>query len=617
MFRIAVLSILVAALTWAEDAVVIKTPMAPPAWALLERDLLRFNSLAVEKFADKYIDDKGYLLHTIRWGTLDGPDDAIETYFNWTLLHALGGSDSVLKLYKKAHEGHLKQYGELRTKLTKLAENGAYYKEFITQSDWFHTGEGMRGFMFQGFSDPNDSVYKERMKRFAGMYMNEDPEAQNYDPVNKVIKSIWTGSKGPMLRKATTYDWVGDPVPGSFHLLHNSAGRSKLLNMNEYYPKMLAHCDEYLDSVGDNFLNLAATNLGVHAFALTGEAKYKNWVVDYVNAWKQRTEECGGNIPSNVGLNGKPGGEHNGQWWKGTYGWNFTIFDGELGKIAHRNYFTAASWNGFGNAFLLTGDQSYVNVLRRQLDNIYAQKKVADGKTLLPTMYGDPRGYKYDGKPEWYQYGPNLHTDRLTEIYLWSMDRKDLERIPAKQGWIGFLEGADPDYPVKALQADLGRVRRKMQQIRTDPTSPDTRLADYLLEMNPAATDALTNLTLGGYFANGRIWSLHSRFRYFDPTERRAGLPKDVAALVEKLGPDFATVTLVNTNPVEARTMVVQAGSYGEHQFESAKIGESSTPIAAPFVTVRLEPGAGSRVEFRMTRYKNAPTVAFPWDRGW
>ncbi len=617
MFRIAVLSILVAALTWAEDAVVIKTPMAPPAWALLERDLLRFNSLAVEKFADKYIDDKGYLLHTIRWGTLDGPDDAIETYFNWTLLHALGGSDSVLKLYKKAHEGHLKQYGELRTKLTKLAENGAYYKEFITQSDWFHTGEGMRGFMFQGFSDPNDSVYKERMKRFAGMYMNEDPEAQNYDPVNKVIKSIWTGSKGPMLRKATTYDWVGDPVPGSFHLLHNSAGRSKLLNMNEYYPKMLAHCEEYLDSVGDNFLNLAATNLGVHAFALTGEAKYKNWVVEYVNAWKQRTEECGGNIPSNVGLNGKPGGEHNGQWWKGTYGWNFTIFDGELGKIAHRNYFTAASWNGFGNAFLLTGDQSYVNVLRRQLDNIYAQKKVVDGKTLLPTMYGDPRGYKYDGKPEWYQYGPNLHTDRLTEIYLWSMDRKDLERIPAKQGWIGFLEGGDPDYPVKALQADLGRVRRKMQQIRNDPTTPDTRLADYLLEMNPAATDALTNLTLGGYFANGRIWSLHSRFRYFDPTERRAGLPKDVAALVEKLGPDFATVTLVNTNPVEARTMVVQAGSYGEHQFESAKIGESSTPIGAPFVTVRLEPGAGSRVEFRMTRYKNAPSVAFPWDRGW
>ena len=71
------------------------------------------------------------------------------------------------------------------------------------------------------------TLYRERMKRFAGMYMGEDPEAPNYDPVNKVIKSIWNGSKGPMMRKATTYDWVGDPVPGTFHLLHNPAGRGK------------------------------------------------------------------------------------------------------------------------------------------------------------------------------------------------------------------------------------------------------------------------------------------------------------------------------------------------------------------------------------------------------
>ena len=221
----------------AEATLVIKTPMAPPAWALLERELLRFNSLACERFADKYVDERGYLLHTPRWGTLDGPDDAIETFFNWTLLHALGGSDSVLQLYKKAQEGHWKQYGELRTKLTELAKNGAYYKEFITQSDWFHTGEGMRAFMFLGLSDPNNAIYRERMKRFAGMYMNEDPEAPNYDPVNKVIKSIWTGSKGPMLRKATTYDWVGDPVPGSFHLLHNPAGRAQAARPDDVLPE--------------------------------------------------------------------------------------------------------------------------------------------------------------------------------------------------------------------------------------------------------------------------------------------------------------------------------------------------------------------------------------------
>jgi hypothetical protein len=614
-FLLAALSILPSAAR-AETTLVIKTPMAPPAWALLERDVLRFSSQGCERFANKYIDERGYLLHTIRWGTLDGPDDAIETFANWTLLHALGGSDSVLDIYKKAQEGHLKQYGELRTKLTELATNGAYYKEFITQSDWFHIGEGMRAFLFQGLSDPNNRLLRDRMKRFAGMYMNEDPEAPNYDPVNKVIKSIWNGSKGPMLRKATVYDWVGDPVPGSFHLLHNSAGLSKLLPMKDYYPKMLAHCTEYLDSVGDNFLNLAATNLGVNAYALTGEAKYKNWTIEYLDAWKKRTEECGGNIPSNVGLNGKPGGEYNGQWWKGTYGWNFTIFDGEIEQIAHRNYFTAASWIGFGNGLLLTGDQSYVDVLRRQLDNIYAQKKVENGRTLLPQMYGDPRGYKHNGPPSWYHYTPNLHTDRLTEIYLWSMSPKDLERVPV-QGWLGFLEGKDDQYPARALQAELATIRQKMRRIEQDNTSPDTRLADYLTYMTPAQTDALTNLTLGGYFARGRIWALHTRFRYFDPVKQRAGLPEDVAALVEKLGADSATLTLVNVNPIEPRTLVVQAGGYGEHHFDAATVGEQTTTIGAPVMTVRLEPGAGSRIQFKMTRYKNQPTLAFPWDRGW
>src|SRR6185503_69712 len=99
-----------------------------------------------------------------------------------------------------------------------------------------------------------------------GFYMNEDPEAPNYDPVNKVIRSTWTGSKGPMLHKATTYDWVGDPVPGSFHLIHNPAGRGRMLNMEANYKKMLAHCDEYLDSVGDTWLNLAATILHTNAY---------------------------------------------------------------------------------------------------------------------------------------------------------------------------------------------------------------------------------------------------------------------------------------------------------------------------------------------------------------
>ncbi|MEW5978905.1 MAG: hypothetical protein AB1898_24185 [Acidobacteriota bacterium] len=594
----------------------IDTPMSPPEWALLERAVLNANSRAVEAFASKYLDSRGYLLHTPRWGTLDGPDDAIETFYNWTLLHALGGSQSVLDLYKKGLEGHLLQYKALRTKKTELAAEGAYHKEFITMSDWFHTAEGMRAFFLWGLSEPTEPLLVQRMKRFAGLYLNEDPEAANYDPEKKIIKSLWNGSKGPMMRKATVYDWVGDPVPGTFHLLHNPAGASKMLNLLEWYPRMLAHCDEYLDSVGDTFLNLAASLLGFNAYALTQERKYRDWTLEYVNAWRERTKKTGGMIPSNVGLNGEPGGEYDGQWWKGTYGWNFTIFDGELQQIAHRNYFSAASWPAFSIALLLTGDQSYIDVLRTQMDLLYQHKRVENGRILLPQMYGDPRGYRHKGKPEFYHYTANLFVDRLTEIYLWSMRRQDLDRIPVQTDWVSFLEGHRPDYPVKALREDLDHVRSRMERVRSDPTSPETRLADYLLLLVPATTDHLLQLTTGGYLASGRIWVLHSRLRYFDPERRRSGLPADVAALVQRLSADSVTVTLVNVNSVEPRSLQVQAGTYGEHQFTSVTWDGQRTALNESVIDIRLAPGAGSQLTFSMNRYVNVPSLAQPWNRG-
>ncbi|MEJ7607812.1 MAG: hypothetical protein WKF37_16455 [Bryobacteraceae bacterium] len=249
----ALILIATGSVAWAQEpSVTISTPMSPPAWALLERQLLKANSKAAEHFGAKYVDERGYLLHTPRWGTLDGPDDAIETFYNWTLLHAMGGSEAMLKIYKKALEGHLKQYGEMRTKLTKLAENGAYYKEFITQSDWFHTGEGMRRSCSLAFPIRITQSSESVMKRFAGMYMGEDPKPE-LDPKTGIRAS--GPEVGPMLHKATEYDWVGDwslalspaPQPGR---------RGKLLNLMDYYPKMLAHCKEYLDSVGDHPLNL-------------------------------------------------------------------------------------------------------------------------------------------------------------------------------------------------------------------------------------------------------------------------------------------------------------------------------------------------------------------------
>src|SRR5690242_12617564 len=171
----------------------ITTPMPPPGWALLERELLRAQERACLEFFDRYFDDRGYLECVERWGGDDGPDDAIENVNDWPILHALGADDSILRLYKRAWEGHLRQYTAARTADVDFARDGMYYKEFPVKFDWLHNGEGLTVFNLQGLSDPHDAKFQQRVRRYAGFYMNEDPGAANYDAERKIIRSLFNG----------------------------------------------------------------------------------------------------------------------------------------------------------------------------------------------------------------------------------------------------------------------------------------------------------------------------------------------------------------------------------------------------------------------------------------
>src|ERR1051325_3374445 len=94
----------------------ITSPMAPPRWAVLERELLDTNTRACRAFFEKYFDERGFLRCVERWGGDDGPDDAMESCIDWPILHALGADDSVLEMVDLAWEGHLRQYTLARTK---------------------------------------------------------------------------------------------------------------------------------------------------------------------------------------------------------------------------------------------------------------------------------------------------------------------------------------------------------------------------------------------------------------------------------------------------------------------------------------------------------------------
>ena len=576
--------------------IAIDTPLSPPAWAVLERELLRANERACQEFFEHYFDERGYLLCVPRWGGDDGADDAAENLIDWPVLHALGGSNSILEMYKLGWEGHLRQYTEAKTIEVPFARDGMYYKEFPVTFDWLHNGESMSIFNLQGLSDPYDRSFQKRARRYAGFYMNEDPQAPNYDAEHRLIRSAFNGSRGPLMRKATALDWAGDPieVEGRFSPLHGERN----------YQEMLDHFKDYTDIIGDNPLNLGTTCLALNAYMATGEAKYRDWLLEYVDAWAERTRSNGGIIPSNVGLDGSLGGACDGKWYGGVYGWGFTVVVPQTGNLAHRNLVARHTGAGFGNALLLTGDQRYVDVWRTMMDTVNANSKQVAGKAMYPHMFGD-EGW-YDFKPEPYLHG-------ALEIYYWSMDRNDLQRVP-KEGWISFLEGEYPEYPMEALQQDFATIRRKVKQgVHEDTLTPDTRMSDDGIQYNPATVGTLIQLMLGGIPTGNAGHPLHCRVRYFDPEQRRAGIPQDVAALVETMSEDETTVRLVNINQVESRTLVVQGGAYAEHQILTVEIDDEVTPVDHSSFTVCLAPGAGELIKIKMKRYANQPTLAFPW----
>ena len=220
----------------------------------------------------------------------------------------------------------------------------------------------------------------------------------NYDAEHKIIRSLINGSRGPLLRRATGLDWAGDPI--------EVENRFKPGHGEHSFAQMIEHFKDYNDVVGDHPSNLSATTLALNAYMLTHEAKYKTWLLDYVEAWRQRTIANGGIIPSKVGLDGSVGGS-GGPWYAGVYGWDFGYKHPVTGRMVPRNT-THLALIGFSNAYLLTGDDRFLDVWRKQIQQIRTHAKVINGQTMYPHMHGEQGWHDYQPRlirPELMSYG--------------------------------------------------------------------------------------------------------------------------------------------------------------------------------------------------------------------
>ncbi len=158
---------------------------APPSWAMWERQLFDALGDSVHPFWAHYCRDDGELIWKDEWGG-GSPDDFYEGFFNWPLLYNLGGGNHLLEMADRGWEGVTRQ-------LTRL---GTVYKEYASADDQFHESEKDVLFYQLCMADPDGAKRQERAQRFAGFYLNEDPDAINYDPIHKIILSPNGGSRG-------------------------------------------------------------------------------------------------------------------------------------------------------------------------------------------------------------------------------------------------------------------------------------------------------------------------------------------------------------------------------------------------------------------------------------
>ena len=630
-------------------SITISHKILTPEWATLEREIIDKLNAAAPEFVARYTRSDGSLIWRDTWGSMDGSDDPYEAFMYLALLYSMGGSEEVYDLARKMWDAITIQW----------TSYGQIYREFDGYYDWMHHGEGYLYHYFFGLTKPDSLIDRQRAKRFSDMYTGLDAEAKNWDSEKKMILSPLTGSRGP--RHVVTHeDWqthrtVLDDYLAPYEDIAKTEFRTMRCHWSdpEVYEDLINKMNQRMNR-GDVPLNLNATSLITHAFMYSSESRLKDWVLTYLGAWKERTTLNNGIMPDNIGLSGKIGEYNDGKWWGGYYGWRWPH-----GFMTIMEPLTNAAMN----AVLLTGDYSHLDLARSQFDLIWSLRKEEDGVVKTPHRHFDSG---------WGDY--RIPSPRHM-IYLWtsSMADEDLARIaqlprdndwnaiaiPGVSGtdsltgrdtkhyiantlpWFQFIQGEKPDYPVAILRANIELINTQLRKMRSKTGDPrswntydpatadevvglDLRIDGYQIhawqEFSPIYFEGLAQMTMGApmHISHGGLQ--HGKVRFFDGELQRPGLPRDVGAIVDTLTSTTIGMKIANTSTTQSRSLIVQAGTFGEHTFTSVEVtfdsGVSALhDIGSQWFQVDLGALAGATLTFNVERYVNTPSYETPFSK--
>jgi hypothetical protein len=609
----------------------------PPPWAVKERSLIDLVEQGARVYLNRYTKPDGTIYGVGDW------DDVNEMFYNWSLFYAIGGEDSLFTWARKEYDA-LTQYCTHDV----LTKNFEYYHElyygrldrgFPDCDDWFHMGEGFMLFYDIPIGNPDISELVERSRFAAGLYLNEGPGIFNYCPEYRVIRSTHTGTLGPDNKYGFyRYNDNGviresyEPLAAYRRIKTNSVSLSPSIpvletNWDSTWSRYQQVMDIYNEIAApcDFPINISCTAMFTNAFLYTGEEKYRQWVLDYVDAWIDRIEENGGVPPDNVGRTGKIGEYRNGQWWGGLWGWTTS-------SSISFNYKSLVI--GAECAYLLSGNEHYLELIRTPIRTLLDKGVKSSDGIRIPSNYG-PSG--------WTAYTPAANDDFVHFLdHLWnaSLSEDDLGMIreiknSSTRNWsavpsgtdrnaapgtsfarLSYYLGENTDWPMKILNAEYDFTQKTITAIKTDTRDIRTLNEDELYKNNPVVTKGLTQLTMGAPPAIYQGGLLRAQVRYFDTDRMRPGMPEDISALVEGISSDHITVTLINLNSIEPRHLIIQAGAFGEHRFTTVTTDEITTPVNSRYIGVTLLSGSGITLNLGIMRFVNTPSYAFPWQGG-
>jgi hypothetical protein len=562
--------------------------MTLPEWALLQVSLRAELESAWREFAATYVDEMGALVPSGRPIGRDGADDFLEAIFNWPTLYTIGGSADLLQCCKRVWRGVGRQLEGL----------GLFRDGFELGYDWFHVGEGLELFYNLCIAAPDDPELVDAAARFASLYLPDSP-AGNYDDALRIIRAPHNGAGGPRPgledelprfgTERTELQTYGLPVRGL-------PGIAEWADLDEpgNAERMAAAMQERFGS-GDVAVNLSAVSLVTIAWLLTGEARWRDWIADYVGGWIERAEDNGGLIPDNVGIDGSVGTAFDGRWYGGLYGWTWphgihsllpaalnagagllTACDDPSGLALARGILETAS----GNAVHAVPADRAMTMKRRW--STHFGDEFGSELELWPTRFGDDGWFDEQPPqvafPVWLWYlshagGDQAFLDRLRGTGGWDWGRvrpfRDKEEAGHEDAWFAAITGGDIEgFATRMLTMAHGQVRERLDAMRADDMAGFDQ--DRWQRVNPVVTEALVMTALGAPQAlyNGGLQ--YATVRYLDPETGRPGLPPRVAALVESIGPDRIIVQLVNL--AESDTcLIVQTGGFAEYEIVAAE----------------------------------------------